>query len=528
MCTTVRPSANAAPDSNSPDTNCDDADASISTVPPAHRPAAAHAERQRRRRRSDAETSQRVQQRRDGPDAGLLVAVEGRPRACPARPAAARSAAPCRPGRSRRVRARGRLDPAADRRVRCRCRRRQAQCAQRADHQVGVAAAQRAAAPSTALPWRRQRGEDQRAVGLGFRAGHGHRCVDRGRRGGAGQGQCVTAPSCLVRCRGYWAPWRHVWTICGDHGSGVAGREDPGHRRSHRGPRTRAGPNYNVAPTTTIARWCRRHSEPDDDPTRRVRSMRWGLIPPWVKAGADGAPDNKGPLLINARAEKVATSPRSAVSAKSKRCLVPMDGWYEWRPNGQRPRARKPPRRRSSCTATTATRCSWPGCGRCGENRRPKRRDPLLSCTIITTDAVGELAEVHDRMPLMLGRADWDAWLNPDIPLDAELLARAPRRARHRVARGVAVGEQRAQQRARTARASRARARTDHAAVAVRPPRRRLGRRGGVFRGGGRCWCGVGRGRGGVVGSIGCCRWCVVGWSSRGVVGVGDACRRPG
>jgi putative SOS response-associated peptidase YedK len=62
-----------------------------------------------------------------------------------------------------------------------------------------------------------------------------------------------------------------------------------------------AAPNYNVAPTTTITTVVRRHDEPDDEPTRRVRSMRWGLIPPWAKAGSDGAPDTKGPLLINAR-----------------------------------------------------------------------------------------------------------------------------------------------------------------------------------------------------------------------------------
>ena len=56
-------------------------------------------------------------------------------------------------------------------------------------------------------------------------------------------------------------------------------------------------PNYNVAPTNPVATVVTRHSEPDDDPTRRVRLMRWGLIPPWVKAGPDGAPDNKGPLI---------------------------------------------------------------------------------------------------------------------------------------------------------------------------------------------------------------------------------------
>ena len=102
-----------------------------------------------------------------------------------------------------------------------------------------------------------------------------------------------------------------------------------------------AGPNYNVAPTNTIATVVSRHTEPEDDPTRRLRLMRWGLVPPWAKAGPDGAPDNKGPLLINARADKVATSPAFRSSAKSKRCLVPMTGWYEWRANPDSPSGKK-------------------------------------------------------------------------------------------------------------------------------------------------------------------------------------------
>ncbi|MGB6515866.1 MAG: SOS response-associated peptidase family protein, partial [Mycobacterium sp.] len=51
---------------------------------------------------------------------------------------------------------------------------------------------------------------------------------------------------------------------------------------------------------------------------------------------------------------------------------------------------------------------------------------PLLSCTIITTDAVGELAEIHDRMPLIVAERDWDRWLDPDAPADLELLANPP------------------------------------------------------------------------------------------------------
>ena len=105
-----------------------------------------------------------------------------------------------------------------------------------------------------------------------------------------------------------------------------------------------ATPNYNVAPTTTISTVVKRHAETDDESTRRVRQMRWGLVPPWVKTGEDGAPDTKGPLLINARSEKLTTSPAFRGSAKGKRCLVPMDGWYEWRPNGELASGKKAPK----------------------------------------------------------------------------------------------------------------------------------------------------------------------------------------
>lgn len=66
---------------------------------------------------------------------------------------------------------------------------------------------------------------------------------------------------------------------------------------------------------------------------------------------------------------------------------------------------------------------------------------------MITTDAVGELAEIHDRMPLLLAEEDWDDWLNPDAPPDPELLARPPD-VRDIALRRVHVGQQRAQQRA--------------------------------------------------------------------------------
>ncbi|MEZ0366956.1 SOS response-associated peptidase [Mycobacterium sp. pUA109] len=184
------------------------------------------------------------------------------------------------------------------------------------------------------------------------------------------------------------------------------------------------GPNYNVAPTSTITAVVARHREPADEPTRRVRLMRWGLVPPWVKPGPNGAPDGKGPLLINARADKVTTSPAFRSAAKSKRCLIPMDGYYEWRVNPDTPagkKAGKTPfylhRADGEMLFMAGLWSVWKG---------PEGAKPLLSCTIITTDAVGELADIHDRMPLVVPESDWDTWLDPDADADLQLLAEPP------------------------------------------------------------------------------------------------------
>ena len=182
-----------------------------------------------------------------------------------------------------------------------------------------------------------------------------------------------------------------------------------------------SGPNYNVAPTTTITAVVKRHSDPEES-TRRVRRMRWGLIPPYVKTAADGRPDTKGPLLINARAETVTTSGAFRSSAKGKRCLIPMDGWYEWQ--GEKG-ARTPFYMYGADGELLFMAGLW-------STWRPKGSDapkdglevgaPLLSCTIITTEAAGQLTDVHDRMPLTISERDRDRWLDPDAPVDEGLL----------------------------------------------------------------------------------------------------------
>ncbi|MCV7193204.1 SOS response-associated peptidase [Mycolicibacterium brumae] len=195
------------------------------------------------------------------------------------------------------------------------------------------------------------------------------------------------------------------------------------------------GPNYNVAPTTGIAGLVRRHDRQNTEATaagadasgpflarsslvgpavRRLRLMRWGLVPPWTKATADGKPAPGGPLLINARAETLTTSRAFSAAAQRKRCLIPMDGWYEWRG----PKGDKTPFYLYATDGKPLLMAGvWSVWHPPGENA-----PALLSATIITTEAVGPLADIHDRMPLSISAPDWDRWLDPDSGIDEGLL----------------------------------------------------------------------------------------------------------
>ncbi|MFY9334774.1 MAG: SOS response-associated peptidase [Mycobacterium sp.] len=187
-------------------------------------------------------------------------------------------------------------------------------------------------------------------------------------------------------------------------------------------------PNYNVAPTTTIAAVV--ESDGDGSATRRIRPMRWGLLPSWVKADSGGRPLAKS-LLINARAETLTTSPAFRSAARHRRCLVPMDGYYEWmRPTDAGPGVRKTPfylfaeHGRPLLMAGLWSAWKPPESPESPEPAESAR--PMLTAAIVTTDAVGELARVHDRMPLVIAERDWDRWLDPDSPAPADLLGAPP------------------------------------------------------------------------------------------------------
>ncbi|WP_341717472.1 SOS response-associated peptidase [Micromonospora sp. FIMYZ51] len=162
--------------------------------------------------------------------------------------------------------------------------------------------------------------------------------------------------------------------------------------------------DHNVAPTDPV-------------PLVRVSSAghralslgRWGLVPAWSRSPAGAA------RMINARVETVATSRAYASAFARRRCLIPADGWYEW---VRRPGEPKQPyyltRWDGSVLAFAGIWSVWDG-----------PSGPLLTCSVLTTTALGELAEVHDRMPLLLPPQRWADWLGAaDDP--AGLLAPAP------------------------------------------------------------------------------------------------------
>ncbi|HEY6422849.1 MAG TPA: SOS response-associated peptidase [Pseudonocardiaceae bacterium] len=176
------------------------------------------------------------------------------------------------------------------------------------------------------------------------------------------------------------------------------------------------GDVYNVAPTTPVLSVVTRHPRdgegvPDPDRTvRSVRVMRWGLVPHWAKDPRIGS------RMINARAETASTTPAFRDAVARRRCLLPADGWYEWQAT---PGSRKQP--------FFITPADGSGLAMAGVWATWRAADvPLVTCAVLTTDAVGPLTEIHDRMPLILPAAAWQGWLDPDSEDPGPLLAPPP------------------------------------------------------------------------------------------------------
>jgi putative SOS response-associated peptidase YedK len=148
-------------------------------------------------------------------------------------------------------------------------------------------------------------------------------------------------------------------------------------------------PNYNVCPTVNI------HTVTSDAGTRHLRAMRWGFLPHWYKKLTGG------PLLINARSETIAEKPAFRDACRHRRCLIPADGFYEWeREEGEKPRPYRAVRTDGQPMAMAGVWQDWEVDGQ-----------RITSCAIVTTDANAKMAEIHHRLPVILGPDEWPLWL---------------------------------------------------------------------------------------------------------------------
>jgi putative SOS response-associated peptidase YedK len=179
-------------------------------------------------------------------------------------------------------------------------------------------------------------------------------------------------------------------------------------------------PSYNVAPTDGV------YVVVDDGAVRRLRTYHWGLVPMWA---TDRSIGNR---MINARVETIAEKNAFRHAYRKRRCIVPADGFYEWKravpptrsghlPNGKRKQPMYIHRADGDPMAFAGLWEVWRG---------PERDAPALhTCTIITGAANDAVAPIHDRMPVMLPPSAWETWLDPandDLDTLGRLLVPAP------------------------------------------------------------------------------------------------------
>jgi putative SOS response-associated peptidase YedK len=129
---------------------------------------------------------------------------------------------------------------------------------------------------------------------------------------------------------------------------------------------------------------------------RHFRLMRWGLIPAWVKD------PRKFTLLINARAETVREKPAFKNAVRRRRCLIPADGYYEWRASERRKRPYFIHRRDGAPIGLAGVAETWIG----------PNGEEVDTVAIVTAPASADLAILHDRVPVTIGQGDFDRWLD--------------------------------------------------------------------------------------------------------------------
>lgn len=165
------------------------------------------------------------------------------------------------------------------------------------------------------------------------------------------------------------------------------------------------GPRYNIAPTQEVPA-----VGPASGGGRGLALFRWGLVPRWAEDPSDV------PSLINARSETVHRKPAFREAFARRRCLLPADGFYEWRREGE---AKQPYHVRLPDGGLFAFAGIW---DRWTEDPRADHPGgatgadgPVASCSILTTDAAPGIEDLHDRMPVIVPRGEYGRWLDRSI-----------------------------------------------------------------------------------------------------------------
>ena len=152
--------------------------------------------------------------------------------------------------------------------------------------------------------------------------------------------------------------------------------------------------SYNVAPSRNVP-VCRVSADGD----RELVLLRWGLVPHWAKEL------NERYRMINARAETVHEKPAYRVPFRRRRCLVPADGYFEWKAG---PQGKQPYFIHRDDGMPLFLAGLW-------DRWEKGDHGPLDSFSIVTTAASDHLAAIHDRMPVIIGEAHRGAWLDPEL-----------------------------------------------------------------------------------------------------------------
>jgi putative SOS response-associated peptidase YedK len=155
-------------------------------------------------------------------------------------------------------------------------------------------------------------------------------------------------------------------------------------------------PRFNVAPTQDAPVVTLR------DGVRTIEMMRWGLVPFWA-----GRPGAKAPLMINARVESIEHKPMFRDALARRRCLVPADGFFEWKRAGK---AKTPMYIHPEPRRVFAFAGLWA--------RARTETGDVVSFAIVTGPPNELVAPIHDRMPIVLDRSAWSAWLDPTLPAE--------------------------------------------------------------------------------------------------------------